>query len=372
MQGPTSRTGAGRTRAGLLFVALTTVVTVLTVGLSAITAADRAQAQVQARVQAQNVTGDRAGFSPGAPFLWDSDAELDRDLDAMAATGARWIRIDFDWPSAQPTPTTFHWDHIDRVVSAARARGLEVLALPGYTPAWARPAGTTDKFPPTNPIHFATFVGAAAARYTNQGVTHWEIWNEPNIKSFWQPSPDVAAYTRLLVAASAAIKLVDPTATVMTGGTSPALDQDGGIAPLTFLRGVYDNGGGGAFDAAAHHPYHFPYAIDAPGDWNAWAAVTPALRQLMVDQGDATKPIWLTEYGAPTGTSSQAVSEAAQAALVTRAFEELEDWPWAGPLFWYAFRDQGSNTADRGDNFGLVRRDFEPKPALSAFTATMG
>src|SRR4051812_8542913 len=82
--------------------------------------------------------GGRSGFAAGGwMLLWESDAGWARDLDTIAATGARWLRFDFDWQSAEPVAGQFNWSPIDRVVREARARGLEVLATPAYTPAWA-------------------------------------------------------------------------------------------------------------------------------------------------------------------------------------------------------------------------------------------
>ena len=78
-----------------------------------------------ARADAATVAAaSHAGFSPGAGILWESDADLARDLDAMAATGASWIRLDFAWSSIEATRAVFSWAATDRVVDAARARGL--------------------------------------------------------------------------------------------------------------------------------------------------------------------------------------------------------------------------------------------------------
>lgn len=135
--------------------------------------------------------GQSAGFAQTSwMLLWGSDAQVDADLDAMVATGAKWLRFDFDWASAELSPGSYRWTYIDRVVHKARARGLRILATPAYTPTWARPAGTTDKHPPTDPATYAAFVGAAARRYAPLGVHHWEIWNEPNVQQFWQPAPN--------------------------------------------------------------------------------------------------------------------------------------------------------------------------------------
>lgn len=38
-----------------------------------------------------------------------------------------------------------------------------------------------------------------------------------------------------------------------------------------------------------------------------------------------------------------------------------------GPLIWYAYNDGGTDPGDSEANFGIVRNDFSPKPALVAF-----
>lgn len=317
--------------------------------------------------------GERSGFAPTSRMLlWGSDADLARDLDLMAATGARWIRFDFDWQSAEPVRGQYNWSFIDRVVREAHARDLRVLATPAYTPTWARPAGTTDKVPPTDPATFARFVRDAAARYAPQGVRHWEIWNEPNIVHFWKPKPDVGAYATLLAQAATAIRSVDPAATIVSAGLAPAADSADGnyISPRTFLKRLYSAGVGGSFDAVGMHPYAFPYGVSAVGDWNQFQSM-PKTYDVMVAHGDSAKKIWATEFGAPTGTNSQAVSEAGQADMVVTGWDQWSAWSFTGPIFWYAARDVGTDPLEVEDNFGLVRRDFTPKRALAEFTRVM-
>ncbi len=317
--------------------------------------------------------GQSAGFAQTSwTLLWGSDAEVDADLDAVAATGAKWLRFDFDWQSAEPTRGTYRWKYIDRVVNKARARGLRILATPAYTPTWARPAGTSDKHGPTDPTAYAAFVKAAAQRYAPLGVHHWEIWNEPNISEFWQPVPNVAHYAALLRASAAAIRSVDPKAVIVSAGLAPAADTADGhfVSPRTFLSRLYQAGAGPSFDAVGMHPYAWPYGISAVGDWNQWYSL-PKTYDIMVANGDGAKRIWATEYGAPTGSSTRAVSDADQARFVKEAFADWATKPWAGPIMWYSFRDTGTNPADLGENFGLVRKDFSAKPALAEFTRAM-
>ena len=274
-------------------------------------------------------------------------------------------------------PTTFNWGAHDKVVQAARARGINVLGELTYTPAWARPPGGDAQTPPANPANYAAFAAAAVKHYAPMGVHAWEIWNEPNHQPFWHPKPDVAAYTTLLKAAYTAITTADPTAIVVTGGTSPASTNGTDYSPVDFLKGIYANGGKNYFDAVGHHPYNFPDggALKV-APWSAWYQMfgTPeSLRSVMTANGDAAKKIWMTEYGAPTGGDpNKQVTEQVQAQFVTDAYNLVKTYPWAGPLFWYSYRDNGTSQNTIENFFGLVRNDFSPKPAFDAYRVSAG
>ena len=330
--------------------------------------------------------GRRAGFNPGSGILWMNDADRRRELDAMAATGARWIALDFDWNSIQGDgPTSFRWDRAtDTVVRQARARGLEIIGSLGYSPPWARRSACshTSHCFPTDPGAFSRFAAAAVARYGANApdaewrgsVRVWQIWNEANHFPFVQPTVDVAGYTTMLRLAYAEIKTRDPGATVLAGATAPAPDDPRGtdMAPVTFLRAIYAHGGGGSFDAFSHHPYTFP---DSPLDdapWNAFTQ-TRALHDVMVQHGDGEKLIWGTEAGAGTGTDPKAVSATRQAQLLR---EYYTGWNgsyrnFTGPLLWFSVRDSSPDAARIYDNFGVLRHDFTSKPARSVLMAVL-
>jgi hypothetical protein len=252
---------------------------------------------------------------------------------------------------------------------------MSVIGLVVYTPAWARPAGTNSHVPPTDNANYARFASAAATRYSAKGVHTWELWNEPNLSNFWQPKPDAAAYTALLKAGYAAIKAVDPSSTVLSAGLSPAVDAADGsqISPVTYMKAIYAAGGKGSFDAAAIHPYSYPAQPLDPNtsSWNTFYRM-PLVHDVMTANGDGAKQLWATEYGAPTGTSSVAVSEATQALMVTNAYAAIQQWSWAGPLLWYSMRDAGTDLTYSEHNFGLIRYDFSAKSALAAFKTAMG
>jgi hypothetical protein len=320
------------------------------------------------------IANGRFGLDDGGNLETLNSTDLARYLDGVKASGAKWLRVGLYWCSIMAGgPNSYNWSAFDNIVNQARARGINILGVLIYTPAWARPAGTTAAYPPTNLNDYANFVHVAAAHFGALGVHTYEIWNEPNLSSFWMPGPDAARYTQLLKLAYPAIKSSDPSATVVTAGLSPGGSYGSVttsyINPITFLERMYQNGAHGYFNAVGWHPYSFPYGLGYY-TWSAWSQMSetsPSARSIMTAYGDSGLKIWPTEMGAPTGTSSQAISETAQAQLVTDMYAKLKAWSWAGPGFLYNYRDKGTNLADREQNFGIIRWDWSLKPSFTAY-----
>ncbi len=191
----------------------------------------------------QRPTDPRYGISPGADILWLPEAELMQELDLYQSMGFGWIRLDFDWHSIQDRRGRYSWTATDRVVQAARERGLRVLAMPAYTPRWAAVVDDPHSRP-ADMSAFARFVGAAVKRYRPLGIHDWEIWNEPNSRLFWLPRPDARAYARMLALTSRRIRVNDPEATIIAGALAPASTARNGsqISPIDFLRELYCQG----------------------------------------------------------------------------------------------------------------------------------
>jgi hypothetical protein len=213
------------------------------------------------------------------------------------------------------------------------------------------------------------------------GLHYWEIWNEPNIPLFWKPNPDVNSYVSILKSAYAGIKAVDPAAFVISGGLSPAADESNNIAPITFINKLYELDPTKDFDGVALHPYTYPVIASYPAMWNSWQQMN-TIRQLMTTYSDSTKPIWITECGAPTGGLGTAhdttqldfiygqdfMSENAQAAIMNDALQLYSQLKGpVGPFFWYSLRDNGTSNDTPENFFGLLSFDGSKKPAYDVF-----
>lgn len=315
-------------------------------------------------------TGLSAGVSTGS-ITNLSDQSLTKTMQGITSADASWVRLEVDWPVAEGSEGSFDWAPSDRVIGNALSHGLQVDLLvngsgPGNVPSWAQTKGYPD------PSKFASFAAATVRHYGAMGIHTYEIWNEPNLATDWGPEVSPTGYTALLVQAYDAIKAVDPLDFVISGGLAPSVDAANGstMSPRTFLADMYAAGAEGHMDAVGVHPYCFPADPSDPSSasWNFFYNLPDWIYQTMEAHGDGGKKVWMTEFGAPTGsaTSDGAVSEQQQAQMVTDAFNQAEQWTWAGPLFVYDWQD-GTDAASVYDNFGLVDASWNPKPALTAF-----
>ncbi|MDX6728341.1 MAG: polysaccharide biosynthesis protein PslG, partial [Baekduia sp.] len=110
------------------------------------------------------------------------------------------------------------------------------------------------------------------------------------------------------------------------------------------------------------------------------------VHETMAAHGDGGKPIWMSELGwsstngGPTsctrgtwaGQKPSGVSEANQAAYLTKAFACLANDPYVTEAAWFTLRDTTTESVDELNHYGLLRADGSPKPSLGAFRAVAG
>ncbi len=150
---------------------------------------------------------------------------------------------------------------------------------------------------------WARFVATAVTRYkpggiiaqqeswpAGVGVTHWEMWNEPDLTHFWDGSAD--DYARLLKVGYLAAKYADPDAQVIFGGLADVYSNPWDIPYLTAVLTTYDA------DplAASQHYFHDIIALhNYSYAYRSWRAVYIAQRRLNTRSLDSD--IWLNESG---------------------------------------------------------------------------
>ncbi|NPV06513.1 MAG: hypothetical protein HPY83_00945 [Anaerolineae bacterium] len=360
-------------------------------------------------------------------------------LDRAVASGASWDRFPFYWQNIEKSPGQYDFSAQDRAVADDVARGLKTLAiLLGTSPVYASnmasadmlqaqrqvpiwPAGRTRPLPdvriasansapanldrpvfsdgtdvpgpgkainPDNP--WARYVYETVRRYkpggvlaqargwpAGAGVSHWEIWNEPDWTFFWSGS--VEQYYRLLKVAYLAAKHADPGCTVILGGLATYFDPDWFPRLLQVMSADPNQAERAArnhyFDALAVHFYS--RSADALDH-------TQRARSLLAAHG-LNKPIWVTESGVPVWNDYPGPTEdpkspyrattEEQAAYVIQA-HAYALYSGAQVVFHFQLHDDCGNGPTARDAYGLYRNeasaacypsDAAPRLSLKAY-----
>jgi hypothetical protein len=144
-----------------------------------------------------------------------------------------------------------------------------------------------------------------------------------------------------------------------------------------WMRRLYAAGGGGSFDVLSTHPYQGigdapPEHVDDGHRW--WFSHVPAVRAVMVANGDAAKPIWFTEFGwsaHPNGPNppnwQRGVTPAQQADYAVRAFEYARTtFPYVRAMFWYKELANPQSTDEFEEGFALLDSNLTERPVYGA------
>jgi len=291
-----------------------------------------------------------------------------------------WIKEQIRWKEIESSPGNIEWARLDAMVNLANGAGLNLLFSVVSSPTWANWAQSNPQTPGDFSA-YANFVGALADRYCGR-VQAYEIWNEENLLREWYGqimSP--SQYVSLLQAAYTSIKAACPQALVISGAPTPAGDTPESIDDLSYLRQAYSAGMGRWCDGVGVHPSGHANPPDsrvgtspAPSHNNHrsffYLATMESYRQVMVDNGDANKRLWPTEFGWGVTSNPHPGYEyeayntwELQAQYIMRAFEMARDWGWVGPMFlwnlnWAVFEPGGECAA-----FSIVAPDWSPRPA---------
>ena len=190
-------------------------------------------------------------------------------------------------------------------------------------------------------------------------------------------APDPGGYVELLRVAYSAVKEMDPQALVISAGLAPTNRLDTtAMDDRIYLEGMYEAGAREVFGVLGVHPYGFAYPPDDL--YGAHQGLNFArledVREIMVANGDADKPVWATEVGwvAEAVKEEQAwlqVTEEQQAAYLIAAFERAgEEWLWLERIAVWNL-SVGLETDDEKRGYSIIDDGYVPRPAYEALVA---
>jgi hypothetical protein len=249
-----------------------------------------------------------------------------------------------------------HVVYLTNYVRMVRRHGIRVL-LTVYQQS------TADMI--AHPQQFAEAC-AHVAKLWGPNLAAIEVGNEPNFTVAY-----TVGYVRVLQAAYPAIKRVAPDLPVIAGALAYASGTD--------LKTMYAAGLHGYFDALSAHPY----TDNAPPDWMgdgrcaySFACGLPWLHQIMVDNGDGDKQLWLTELGWSTQKYPYRVrvSQRERAIYMRQVGAITCSWPWIGPvIFWHLRYGHPQQTAAEDSlelGLALISKTWQPTPGFWALART--
>jgi len=346
--------------------------------------------------------GDNFGIQNGE--IWShGTADANAELDGMAATGAKWIRLGLAWNSIEPNAPvggvhTYNFaaapgqpdrEWFDRAIQGALDRGMKVLLTFNFTAAWAAAsqctaAGTDPaRCPPasdaTTQANWSAFVNTAVKRYKNVTLTNgttghvtaFEFYNEPNNVP-WRPTTgggvgaglNGAIYgQQVLAAASTAVRSMTPPTgsswTIVSAGLDSHLSANSSTyeTPPYFMAQLwFVDPNGTTFDVIGVHPYI--YGATDPNQGQGMLYADTIFND--ANNNGHPKKLWATEFGLCTSgmdgcdTVDQAINQLPG---------YMEAWMskfYSGPAFLYQYEDSSTGNPDE-DSFGLFHSDGSPK-----------
>lgn len=301
-----------------------------------------------------------------AHFLWFSPQQAAQQMDRLRDLGLEWTRVDLHWDRHEAKENEYLFKPIDHVVDALKEKQLKsVFYLVGSAPfASSAPASASnkDQYPPKDNEVFAKRMGMLAHRYPS--VDAWQIWNEPNLPSFWQPAENAADYGRLLQSSVRVLKQVAPGKPVVMAGMAY-------YSQMPVRKGLMleELGKMGALGLGAVVAYH-PYSQAPEGD--EVKARDFILRTKEINQRLRTMKvpgIWATEWGwssyAGPEEEQNIIGEAGQADYLLRrlVLMSVADFD---RIFLFALSDLDSRAGVRDRSYGLLNLQGKPKPAYTA------
>ncbi|MHB8873712.1 MAG: GH39 family glycosyl hydrolase [Myxococcaceae bacterium] len=320
------------------------------------------------------------------------------DSASIAALGGTAVRMDFNWFDFQPTSGAPQFGYLDPIVQAARNNGLQIYATVAYTPQWASPLAGCDNNSsnealkclnkiPANQADWTNAVTAVVTRYKGQ-VYCWGIWNEPNLRTFFDGSLNDFV-NQIFLPAAAAIRAADPTAKICgpeLAGLTASSSWNGSNGTCAFgscIRNGWEidlsellTRVGSHIDIITQHTYKADGAgvMKALLDGESFGATLThdSIRHVIDTHGGAGKEFWLTETGwehTPQGSSTEAdvatrivdlYAKQEEVCAGTYAGSTIDPWKNWTKTFYYHF------PYDPGSGWGIVNSGNTPKQAYTA------
>ena len=288
----------------------------------------------------------------------------------LGKLGVKWARAQTGWCRCETEKGKYDFRWLDEIADGLLAQGVEPWFSLSYGNRLYTPeapdvsaVGFSPMFTPEARAGWAAFVDAITKHFADR-VKKWEIWNEPNGKTFWRPKqPDAAGYAELAKFTAPLVRRRIPDATIV------------GLAlagcNLKYTEEALKAGLAECVDRISFHPY---------GPWPENSEAYVAKVRELLGARSATVKLWQGECGCPsdpkteggTDKKGRKWNEHLQCKWLLRRIltdlrldVEVTSYFTTVDLTRYNW---GNGPSNHAQSFGVLRgSDYSPKPSYYAY-----
>lgn len=280
------------------------------------------------------------------------------------------FRTDYFWSQVEKKQGEYHPTNVklEQVIKLAKQNNIKPLIIFDYGNSLYDEATTTNpKRKPISEESVNAFVNYVrwSTQHLKENVEIYEIWNEwiqiggKNNKDFNLSDLSARQYSNLILKSCLAIKNIQPNAKVIAGSIPLGPEN------TQWMIKVLNNGAGKCLDGVSLHTYD--YVLDKSLNPNKIAMQLDAFQsEIYHKTGKKNTPLYITEVGAPN--SIQAIYSLNDTASYFENYvKQLSSLNYVKGIWWYDFINDGDNPNEKEHNFGILNRDFSPKPIAKIF-----
>jgi len=304
-----------------------------------------------------------------------------------------WVRITDEWDEIETAPNVYNWSDLDGMVQRANAHDIKVDYVLWRAPQFRAglrceednntlfgpSVGTDYVASSAETAHFAALVASRYSGTSGHGrIDAIEILNEFPFAFNDASNPkvhdacvDPKYYSQILPSAYRAVKDSSKSNPILVGMDS-IFSQTSYYAD--WLNRFYAQNMKNYFDFVNLHYYNStsqPDPTSTQGQYLSFRDAIEQMHKVMQDNGDAEKPIWVTEFGWATQYASDPkndyyVSSAQQARNLQYVLTAAKAAGFVANMFFYTLNTQATYPASYGDCWQDIKTNCSNKPNYEA------
>ncbi len=230
-------------------------------------------------------TLDRKMFDPERVYPW------------LADSGVKWARVQTGWARCEKIKGEYDFSWLDDIVDNLLEIGIQPWFNVGFGNRLYSADAPHESAVGFVPLYYGDeaikawtkFISAIAGHFSDR-VKHWEIWNEPNVNSFWAPQkPNPKDYVELVKISALEIRRKVKNSMII-GGVMACFNP-------VYFEGLMEAGLTDLIDIFTYHPYR---SVPEHG----YEVEVNTIRRILKEHNPNIK-LWQGENGSPSVTGGE-------------------------------------------------------------------